>query len=143
MSKFYKRIKSLPQTLIFNPHIFATQCRRPQICQTMDSVRSNSLSFKYVMFTFLIFFIFQAAASSPYPFSPLLPHLPMHRPMYSPHPSFLPFPPPSLQDFMKPSPELPLHPSPPSPRNLEKSKDEEKNKNLFQPYLDAEQKIKP
>ena len=30
-----------------NPNIFATQCRRPQIFQTMNSVRSNSVSLKY------------------------------------------------------------------------------------------------
>ena len=30
-----------------NTYIFVTQCRRPQIFQTMNSVRSNSLSMKY------------------------------------------------------------------------------------------------
>ena len=29
------------------PYIFATQCRRPKIFQTMKYVRSNNLSFKY------------------------------------------------------------------------------------------------
>ena len=44
----YKGIESLSQTLISNPYIFATQCRRPiYIFQTMNSVGSNDLSFKY------------------------------------------------------------------------------------------------
>ena len=34
-----------------NPYIFATQCRRPQIFQTMNSVRSNNISLKYQSFT--------------------------------------------------------------------------------------------
>ena len=32
-------------------YIFATLCRRPQIFQTMNSVRSNNLSLKYQSFT--------------------------------------------------------------------------------------------
>ena len=36
---------------IFNPCIFATQCRRPWIFQTMNSIRSNNLSLKYHRFT--------------------------------------------------------------------------------------------
>ena len=35
----------------FNTCIFATQCRRPQIFQTMNYVRSNNLSLKYQRFT--------------------------------------------------------------------------------------------
>ena len=34
-----------------NTYIFATQFRRPQICQTMNFVRSNSLSLKYQGFS--------------------------------------------------------------------------------------------
>ena len=30
-----------------NPNIFATQCRRPYIFQTMNSVRLNNVSLKY------------------------------------------------------------------------------------------------
>ena len=33
------------------PYIFATQCRRPFIFQTMNSVRSKSLSLEYQRFT--------------------------------------------------------------------------------------------
>ena len=111
------------------------------------------------IFPFLKKYSFQAAASSPFPYSPLLPHLPIHRPLYPPHPSFLPFHHPSLPDFMKPvqemhmrpslsptsplrpslSPTSPLRPSPPSPGSpppIATNKEEEKNKNLFQPYLD-------
>ena len=32
------------------PYILATQCRRPQIFQTNNSVRSNNLSLKYQRF---------------------------------------------------------------------------------------------
>ena len=32
------------------PYILATQCRRPKIFQTVNSVRSNSLSLKYQRF---------------------------------------------------------------------------------------------
>ena len=32
------------------PYIFATQCRRPYIFQTINSVRSNNLSLKYLRF---------------------------------------------------------------------------------------------
>ena len=31
-----------------NPYVFATQCRRPKIFQTMHSGRSNNLSLKYI-----------------------------------------------------------------------------------------------
>ena len=34
-----------------NLYIFATQCRRPVIFQTMNSVRPNNLSLKYQRFT--------------------------------------------------------------------------------------------
>ena len=33
----------------FNPNIFATQCRRPQIFQTLNYVSSNNVSLKYQM----------------------------------------------------------------------------------------------
>ncbi len=33
-----------------NPYIFVSQCRRPLIFQTMNSVRSNNLNFKYQKF---------------------------------------------------------------------------------------------
>ena len=35
------------------PYIFGFQCRRPQIFQTMNSVRSNNISLKYKRFTTL------------------------------------------------------------------------------------------
>ena len=38
-----------------NPYIFGFQCRRPLTFQTMTSVRSNNLSFKYQRFTTLGF----------------------------------------------------------------------------------------
>ena len=41
----------MPQTLTVSPYILATQCRRPLIFQTMNSVRLNSLSLKYNWFT--------------------------------------------------------------------------------------------
>jgi len=89
-------------------------------------------------------YLLQAAASTPFPYPPLLPHLPIHRPMYPPHPAFLPFPQP-LPNFMKvsPSPETPLPPStsPVSP-NLSQTKiknEDGKGKHLFQPYLDDAQ----
>ena len=40
-----QRIESFSQNRFFNPYIFATQCRR-----TMNSVRSNNLSLKYLRF---------------------------------------------------------------------------------------------
>ena len=46
-----KIIEFLPQTVVLNPHIFGTHWRRPEIFQTMNSVRSNALSFKYQRFT--------------------------------------------------------------------------------------------
>ena len=36
---------------MFNSYIFAIQCRKPLIFQSMNSVRSNSLSLKYQKFT--------------------------------------------------------------------------------------------
>ena len=36
-----------------HPYIFATQCRRPEIFQNMNSVRLNSLSLEYQRFTAL------------------------------------------------------------------------------------------
>jgi len=36
---------------LFNPYIFVTQFRRPEIFPTMNSVRSNNLSLKYHKFT--------------------------------------------------------------------------------------------
>ena len=36
-----------------NLYIFATQCRRPLIFQTMNSVRPNNLSLKYQRFTYI------------------------------------------------------------------------------------------
>ena len=36
---------------ISNPYIFAIHCCRPYIFQTINSVRSNNLSFKYQWFT--------------------------------------------------------------------------------------------
>ena len=55
----YKTLKSIfPKELSFchklyfsNLYIFATQCRRPFILQTKNSVRSNNLSLKYQGFT--------------------------------------------------------------------------------------------
>ena len=35
----------------YNSYFFATQCRRPQIFKTMNSIRSNNLSLKYQWFT--------------------------------------------------------------------------------------------
>ena len=35
---------------LFPPYILATLCRRPMIIQTINSVRSNSLSLKYYRF---------------------------------------------------------------------------------------------
>jgi len=49
--KEYKRIESLPQTLIFEFLICATQCRRPQIFQIENYVILNSLCLKYQKFT--------------------------------------------------------------------------------------------
>ena len=43
-----KKVLSLCHKLKFsNPNTFATQCRRPQIFQTINSVRSNNVSLKY------------------------------------------------------------------------------------------------
>ena len=47
----HKGIEFLSQTLFSNLYIFATQCRRPLIFQTMNSVRPNNLSLKYQRFT--------------------------------------------------------------------------------------------
>ena len=41
----------MPQTLLSNHNIFATQCRSAQILQTMNYVSSNNLSSKYKRFT--------------------------------------------------------------------------------------------
>ena len=48
-----KGIEFLQQILIFNAYIFtiATRCCRPLIFQTINSVRSKSLSLKYQRFT--------------------------------------------------------------------------------------------
>ena len=50
-----KEIKSLPQLyklwLIYNPNIFATQCCRPTIIQTINYVSTDNLSLKYQRFT--------------------------------------------------------------------------------------------
>ena len=47
-----KGMESLPQTLIFyNLFIFATQCSRPLIFQTINSARAYNLSLKYLRFT--------------------------------------------------------------------------------------------
>ncbi len=48
---YRKGIESLSQTMIFLSYIFATQCRRPKIFQTMNSVRWKNLSLKYQRFT--------------------------------------------------------------------------------------------
>jgi len=48
---FKNRVQSLPQTMMSNPYIFATQCHSPYIFQTMNSVISNNLDFKYQRFT--------------------------------------------------------------------------------------------
>ena len=42
--KCWKGVESLQQTLIFWSFIFPNQCRRPQIFQTINSVKSNNLS---------------------------------------------------------------------------------------------------
>ena len=45
---FSQQRKSLCHKYKFsNPNIFATQCRRPQIFQTLNCVRSNTVSLKY------------------------------------------------------------------------------------------------
>ena len=46
-----KGVEFLPHTLIFNLHIFANQCRRTQIFQTMNSIRSNNVRLKYQWIT--------------------------------------------------------------------------------------------
>ena len=46
-----KGIELLPQSLISNHNIFATQCRRPKMFQTINSIRRNNASLKYQNFT--------------------------------------------------------------------------------------------
>ena len=47
-----KGIESLPQILVFLFSFFCeTQCHRPKIFQTMNSMRSNNISLKYQRFT--------------------------------------------------------------------------------------------
>ena len=48
---FAKELSLCHKLRFCNPYIFATQCRRPLIFQTMHSVRSNSLSLKYQGFS--------------------------------------------------------------------------------------------
>ena len=50
-SKYSKGNKFLPQTINFNPYIYATRCRRSLVFQTINSVISKSLSLKYKRFT--------------------------------------------------------------------------------------------
>ena len=45
-----KGIESLPQTLIFFFYIFAIQCRRPLLFQTINSARAYNLSLQYLRF---------------------------------------------------------------------------------------------
>ena len=44
---FIKELSSFHKVLFLNLYIFSTRCCRPLIFQTMNSVRSNSLSLKY------------------------------------------------------------------------------------------------
>ena len=47
-----KGTEFLPRTqILFYLLIFSTQCRRPWIFQTLNSVRSNKLGLKYQIFT--------------------------------------------------------------------------------------------
>ena len=47
---FIKELSFCHNLKFSNLNIFATKCRRPQIFQTMNSVKSNSLSLKYQVF---------------------------------------------------------------------------------------------
>ena len=54
LQKFSEKELSLFHKLYFSKsYIFGFQCRRPQIFQTMNSVRSNNVSLKYHRFTTL------------------------------------------------------------------------------------------
>ena len=46
-----KELSLCHQLWFFNTYIFAAQCRRPEIFQSMNYVRSNNLSLKYQRFT--------------------------------------------------------------------------------------------
>jgi len=50
INNFSKGIESLPQTLIFFFYIFAIQCRRPLLFQTINSARAYNLSLQYLRF---------------------------------------------------------------------------------------------
>ena len=50
MKTFLKELSFCHKLKYSYPYILATQCRRPYIFQTINSVRSNNLSLKYQRF---------------------------------------------------------------------------------------------